>query len=330
MTYQCRWALVTGAVLIALVAALPAFGAPAQTSASVTIHVLGSDGQPIPGAIVGVNVLKAGTYRPLETLTANAAGVASTLLKAGSYRFDIDAESADPETVYLSAARGGVYDFPVTLDSYGSISGVISDTLTGLPTPGAVVAVTRQNADGSWPTAPTATVVAVDGAYTTGQIAAGTYRITADASGYASGFYDSIGLGQPSEVVLATGAALTGIDISLTPVAQSGRITGSVVSGAARTPYYQAIVFFYRQNDDGSWPATSPGWGSPTRTVETNGLGAYDSGELLLGSYRVRFFTVHTGSQWWQYVTTVDAATPVSIVTPGQTLTGIDGWYNKP
>ena len=91
-----------------------------------------------------------------------------------------------------------------------------------------------------------------------------------------------------------------------------------------------AYVWFYKQNSDGTWPPTSPGWGTPTKTVFTDAAGNYNSGELPLGNYKVRFFTSMTGSQWWQYVPTVDLATIISLTTPGETLTGIDGWFNKP
>ncbi len=65
-------------------------------------------------------------------------------------------------------------------------------------------------------------------------------------------------------------------------------------------------------------------------TLNSAADGSYASGPLPLGNYRVRFFGIHTGSQWWQYVPTVDLATPVSLTYDGQALTGIEGWYGKP
>jgi len=114
------------------------------------------------------------------------------------------------------------------------------------------------------------------------------------------------------------------------PAPTTGTISGVVVSGAARTPISGAFVWLYRQNPDGTWPATSPGWGSPTYSLSSAADGAWASGPIPFGNYRVRFFTVHTGSQWWQYVTTFDAATTLTLSSDNPTITGIDGWFYKP
>jgi hypothetical protein len=110
----------------------------------------------------------------------------------------------------------------------------------------------------------------------------------------------------------------------------TGSISGVVVYGALRTPIPGAYVFLYRQNDDGTWPATSPGWGEATAIVKTGADGSYTSGPIALGSWKVRFFDIHRGSQWWQYVYTVDLATIVTLSSNGQALTGIEGWYSMP
>lgn len=319
--------VVSAALSLALIAAPHAPAAPATALVSAT--VVGSDGLPIEGATIDVSVLKGTTYRPLTELATDQDGSTDAALKPASYKLDVSAPSADPTSILFTAAKGGTYEFEIELESYGSISGTISDQLSGDPIPGATVDFYRQAEDGSWPADPSFSIVATDGTYATGPIPAGSYHVGARADGYRSGSYDGYGLGYPT-VVVNRGAEITGIDIALTPLAQSGTISGRVVSGALETPLTGAYVFFYKQNADGSWPATSPGWGAPTRTVRTGSDGTYASGELPLGSYVVRFFTTHTGSQWWQYAPTFDTATVIELVTPGQSLTGIDGWFNRP
>jgi hypothetical protein len=118
------------------------------------------------------------------------------------------------------------------------------------------------------------------------------------------------------------------LDVTLT--SPTGSISGIVVSGTARTPVGGAYIWLYKQNADGTWPATSPGWGTPTVSLYSSSDGTYSTGPLPLGNYRIRFFTVHTGSQWWEYVTTFDQATTLTLSYGGQALTGIDGWFYMP
>jgi hypothetical protein len=114
------------------------------------------------------------------------------------------------------------------------------------------------------------------------------------------------------------------------PPLPSASITGIVVSGVGRAPIAGANVFLYKKNADGTWPPASPGLGSPTRSLTTAADGTYASGPLPLGDYRVRFFSLHTGSQWWQYATSFDLATTISLTHDGQALGGIEGWFGKP
>lgn len=109
-----------------------------------------------------------------------------------------------------------------------------------------------------------------------------------------------------------------------------GSVSGTVFDHSTGLSIAGATVDFYLQDENGSWPPTTPGWGEPTRTVYTNAPGTYTSEELPLVNYKVRFFTVHFGSQWWQYAPTVDLAQMETLDTPGQTLSDIDGWFNQP
>jgi hypothetical protein len=110
----------------------------------------------------------------------------------------------------------------------------------------------------------------------------------------------------------------------------TGSISGTVVSGASRAPMSGVYIWLYKQKADGSWPATSPGWGTPDVSLFSAADGTWTSGPVPLGNYRVRFFTIHTGSQWWQYVATFDLATTLTLSYDGQAITGIDGWFYMP
>lgn len=332
MSRTIRLAIALITLLAIVTPATPALAAPKPTKTTISGYVYGSDGIFIPGATVGVYLAnKNGVYNLAATLTTDASGLWTYTGKGGTYRFDFAAPSADPQSQTLTAVEGVTYALDVTLQSYGSLAGSVFDGATALPIAGATVELYLRNPDGSWPSGASTTVsTGADGTYASGQIPAGRYVVKASASGYTSSYYGGPAPDSATVVFVRRGQAVAGIGIGLTPVSTNGSISGRVVSGALQTPMSSAYVYLYRQNADGTWPATSPGWGSPTFTVYTDTLGTYTTGPIPLGNYRVRFFTMHTGSQWWQYVPTVDLATPVSLTYGGQALAGIDGWFNKP
>lgn len=323
--------LCAGAVLFASTAF--ATLAPAATTAKLATivgTVYGTDGLPIPNADVGLSVLKGDLYRPVAELSTDTSGTVDATVKPGSYKLDVSAPGADPATTYLVAQKGEIYALEVTLQAYSAISGTVVGLDSGAPVAGAMVELYLRNTDGTWPTAPTVTLDATDGTYASGKIDAGEYRVYASAPGYEPGFHDDYGLGTPTSVFASRDTTVTDIDVALAAAVQSGYITGRTVTGSAETTVSGAYVFLYRQNADGTWPATTPGWGSPTRTVYSTSQGLYTSGELPLGNYKVRFWVNHVGSQWWQYVATVDEATVIALDTPNETVSGIDAWYAKP
>lgn len=323
--------LFLGMIALAVVlAAAPAFAGPGQNLATISSDVLGPDGQPVADAIVEVSLLKGQTYTDVADIEVSVTGDADYTGKAGTYRLDVNAPSADPVTEVVTVAKGETLGLDFELQTYGYIAGTIADLSTGAPIPGAVVEFYLRNGDGTWPTIPTASMVATDGTYLSQPLVTGEYRVFAHATGYANGFHDDFGLGEPTPVTVAHDATTSGVDIVLAPLVPAGVIEGRVTAGAAHTPVNDAFVWIYKQNEDGTWPPTSPGWGTPTRTVYTEIDGTYSSGELPYGNYKVRFFTTHTGSLWYQGVTTFDAATVLVIDTPGQVLSGIDCWFPTP
>lgn len=199
-----------------------------------------------------------------------------------------------------------------------TINGVVSD-VGGSALGGATIAVSRLVKGVYSPVAELTSLP--DGTWTYSD-KRGSYRFEITAAGYEA-FVDYVTY--DANGTYTHSAALT----PLPP--PSGTITGRVVRGATETPIANTNVWFYKMNPDGTYPPTSPGWGSPTKTVYTDAAGNYTSGDLGLGTYKVRFWGGSmTGSQWWQYVTTVELATPVELTFAGQTVGGIDGWFGKP
>ncbi len=322
---------VTIVLLALIVAPASALAAPPWWP-TVSGTVYGSDGLAIPGATIQVNELFRGAFRPVATLTANASGQWSYSNKDNTYRFDFSAPNADSQSSVVVMTRDGTYTLNVTLQAYGTIAGTITDTGMALGLPGAAIEFYKRNVDGTWPATPHATAItASDGSYSSGLVPTGVYAVKASATGYVPAYLGGAAIEFATPVTVMR-AATASASFSLAPVQvePKGTISGVVVSGASRTPMSGAYVWLYKQNPDGTWPASSPGWGSPTYSLFSAADGAWTSGSVPLGTYRVRFFTTHTGSQWWQYVATFDLATDVLLTYGGQTVTGIDGWYNRP
>ena len=113
------------------------------------------------------------------------------------------------------------------------------------------------------------------------------------------------------------------LDVTLSAEAPpSATITGRITNSSGFGLH--GFVYFYKQNADGTWPT------SYLVFIETAYDGTYSSGDLPLGAYKVRLFTVHTGVQWYLYAPTMELATPVVLDTDGQIVTGIDAQFPPP
>jgi len=158
------------------------------------------------GSITGV-VTDAATDAPLAGATVTVGSVASSVdatgayvlsgLAQGTYSVSVTAAGHMPasEAVPITPGQTATADFalqPMT----GAIKGVVRDAAAGSPIVGARVSAGTVSS-----------YTDSAGAYTLGGLAAGTYTITADASGYVQ---DS----QPAEVL--TGQTVT-LDLSLDP-----------------------------------------------------------------------------------------------------------------
>jgi hypothetical protein len=193
--------------------------------------------------------------------------------------------------------------------SDGTVSGVVSGP-TG-PVPGTTIAV-EYVTKGGVPKLVATLTTGPDGSWTfAGK--KGDYRFTFSAEG----FYTH------TEVLTVASGLVYTLNVTLVAVPPptatiSGRITSS--SGAG----LHGFVYFYKQNADGTWPDVY------LSVLETAWDGTYTKDGLTLGTYKVRLFTVHTGVQWYRYAATIDLATPITLDSAGQVVTGIDAVYPPP
>lgn len=168
----------------------------------------------------------------------------------------------------------------------GSISGIITDSVTGAPISGAKVMVDCCNS----------ATTGSDGRYTIGKLAAGDYTVSAMKMGaYKMKAY-------PTAVHVADGQAVTGIDIALAPMGGgggNGSISGTVYDKKTNAPIAGATVTA----------------GGCSRSATTGNDGTYTITGLADGSYTVR--AMKSGYLCATYPTPV-------VITNGQPVTGID------
>lgn len=169
----------------------------------------------------------------------------------------------------------------------GSISGTITDSVTGLPIAGAKVTAGgcgRQATTGD------------DGTYTIANLAPGSYTVRAmKCHAYYAKSY-------PTPVRVEQGQAVTGIDIALKPMGGgggSGSISGTVIDAVTSEPIVGAKV-------------TAGGCG---RQAVTGDDGTYTIAGLADGSYTVK--AMKSG------YTSATYPEPV-VIENGQPVTGID------
>ncbi len=204
---------------------------------------------PIPGATLSLVV--GGT--PISA-TADASGnYTLSNIRTGTYTVTASASSYGSQSRQVTVTPGGTaaQDFPLT-PLPGSISGRVTDAVTGAPTSGATVSYTT----GGITT--TATTDAT-GSYSLSSVPPGSYSVTAAATGYNS----------QSQTVLVSSNTAANQNFSLAPLpgSISGRLTDNLTSmpvGGATVSYAVSGV-------------------TTTVTADTNGN--YAISNLTEGSY---------------------------------------------
>jgi hypothetical protein len=212
-----------------------------------------------------------------------------------------DFYGADPVSVADGASTLGI---DAALARGGSISGTVTDSLTGLPLVGVGVSAYSL----SWEFRRSAYTDA-SGQYTVDGLAAGDYHVEFSGVGYAAEWWDN----EPDfysadPVSVALGAATTGVDAAL---ASGGSISGTVTDSLTGLPLEGVGVDVF---------TTAGGY---VRSATTDVLGQYTVGSLGAGDYHVLFWRDPVISEWWDDQPDFDSADPVTVAL-GMATTGID------
>lgn len=192
----------------------------------------------------------------------------------------------------------------------GTISGVITDE-SGSPLPGASVGV--QRTDGSlFPIFDPYTTTDEAGRYSIKGLRSGGYHVSFSTASHLSEWYNDKASQETADVVEVIGHSdVTGIDASLAPAASiSGRIydeAGQPLTGA------RVEVFDLDQR-----------W---ITGATADGAGFYTAGGLSPRTYKLKFnapYGENFLSEWYADKASFAEADPISIVSTGQEITGID------
>ena len=278
-------AVVNGDVITGKNFALPVGG-------SITGTVTDTGGAPLANACMTVT----GSPLPYTTTTSactNASGVytLSGLASANYvvqfsktdvapsyvseyYNNKTSAISADPVVVTLGATTTHI---DAQLIRQGTISGAVSDAVTGQPvTSGLVEAFSGTS---TYPTA--SAYLASNGTYAFNTLAAGSYKLVmypTSGSGYAPQAYSGAStLAAATAVTVANGVSSTGKNFVLSI---GGKISGTVTDGAGAALANACVSL-------SNSPLPASYFGSPT--ICTDLAGKYTAPELAPGSYVVQF-----------------------------------------
>jgi uncharacterized repeat protein (TIGR02543 family) len=229
------------------------------------------------------------------------------------YNDKLDLASADPVAVAEGQTTLGI---DAALNRPGSISGTITDELTGAPLEGMCV-------DGRDPTTGQSASYAQTGPggiYTLGGLRTGNYIVSFSGCSPESAYFQEFYNDRPDEfsadlVPVTVGEDTREIDAALTP---GGFILGTVTDEATGERLFGICVYvFDSQNRQADVEITS---------------GVYFVGPLRAGEYYVAFTDTCEDeepqmsdyvSEWYDNAPTRATATAIT-VTPGQQTTGID------
>ncbi|KPK99750.1 MAG: hypothetical protein AMJ91_06485 [candidate division Zixibacteria bacterium SM23_73_3] len=201
-----------------------AFAQFGSISGSVTDE---TTGQPITGAAITLS----GIYCVWYTDTSGYYTCDS--VPAGAYIVNAYATGYFPQTypdsvIVIQGQNTPHIDFALTPTGggTGSISGRVTDEVTGLPIAGAGITLSDLDCDCVWFTDST-------GHYICDYLPPGVYEVYASAAGYHPETY-------PESVIVVEGQNTPNIDFALTPVAEYGLITGQVIDEQTGLPIIMA------------------------------------------------------------------------------------------
>jgi hypothetical protein len=252
-----RGKLITLFLIVAFLVLLPAVSSAqfGSLSGRVTDE---TNGNPIADAAITLSGIYCVWY------TDSAGFYMCDSIPAGAYMVSAYASGYLPETfpdsvMVHEGENTPNIDFALTPSGggTGSISGMVTDEVTGEPIVHAAITLSNLDCDCMWFTDST-------GHYLCDYVPPGTYLVYASAPGYYSEVY-------PESVNVTGGQETTGIDFALTPITEFGSITGQVIDEQTGLPIiFARIVAMGLDNpcqgigwsDTGGWygiPQLAPG-----------------------------------------------------------------------
>lgn len=217
--------------------------------------------------------------------------------------------------VTVNAQNPAATGVDVEMFAGATISGTVTDAATNAPIAHARVMVLGP---ATTPSGGITLSAATDaqGVYHIGGLPAGSYKVSAEAQGYAKEFYDDVAdVTLATAVVVTSGQTVTGIDFDL---ARFGGSIAGVVRDGANTGLGNAMVNVW------STPtSTNPSTRRFYASVRTAQDGSYLVLGVPAGSYVVQAHAPGFLPEFYDNATTIQAATPV-VLTLNQQVTGID------
>lgn len=180
-----------------------------------------------------------------------------------------------------------------TLGTAGSISGTVTDEVTGLAIVGARVGASRTSGgDGGVAT------TAADGSYTITQLTPGDHLISVEASGYRGEYFNNtIDSSSATLVAVSEGVTFGGVNFALTRL---GAISGIVTDEVTGLPIAGAVVY-------------ADGVGG-LRGTDTAADGSFIITGLTQGTWRVRAYASGFREEYFDNAYDYAAATPISVI----------------
>lgn len=312
---------VVAVTAIVLGVALPASAdAPVSISGTVTSSL---DGQPISNVRVQMYVFEGGGFANVSTVFTDENGAFTALtLSPGQYTFGFFDDTFAHLSTYLGSSTTLAQADLVTVDvgdtvtgvdavlqRAGTLSGTVTDSVTGLPVEGVTVIGQYFDEVAGWTGSDT---TGPDGTYLLEGLRPGdSWQIYFDGSsvGYASEYYDDRRTDfDAAPVVVTTAQETTGIDAALDAAAFIGGTVELAANPGVGVEGAEILLF----NQFGmQYVAT------------TDSDGAFSFGGLPPGSYTARASVSGAVSEWWSNRYDSNEADPI-VLTAGQVLDDLD------
>ncbi|MFC0186763.1 carboxypeptidase regulatory-like domain-containing protein [Fictibacillus aquaticus] len=274
----------TGVIILPNQTAAVSF-ALAEVGGSIFGTVVDLGGIPITGTSISVRLLNVNGVL-LQSLNALSDGTfAFPNLAAGSYQVNIIAEGYQSATVGAIVVNGEVSELTVPLaPEQGSISGVVTDEITGLPVSGSFIEVTDANG------VLAATITSdQDGAFRIDNLLTGPLNVRATARSYGSA---TVG-------VIVNAMSVSTVELSLPP--DPGSIAGTVTRPDGTPAGNTTIKIVDRKN-------------TTITSVITDEDGSYEVDDLDEGQYTITANNTNSGSGIGSGIVLPDMETDVDII----------------